>query len=125
MGLRMNSCVVKYIHLKDIDASALHVTDDYEFSKAVISHSSYEEMEQRVEENCPSNFICYQPISLHHEVLWRTMLCKNENGMVEMDQLFHPIDRVDYLAIRWQGSSTETPLLSVCVHIEPYVAILA
>jgi hypothetical protein len=117
----MNHCVVKYIHLKDIDPEVLHTTDDYELSKAAISHSSYEEMEQRVAENCPANFMCYQPIALHHEVLWRTRLRKNGKNVVEVDHLFQPIDCVDYTAIQW----SETKMPSVCVHVEPCVAILA
>jgi hypothetical protein len=114
----MNYCIVKYIHLKDVDSKSLHTTQDFEYSSALIGHATFEEMEQRVQENCPENFVCFYPIAMHHEVLWRTSLKVTGKGLVELDQLFQPIDAVDYRAIRWSrirdGKSTPT----VCVHIQ-------
>ena len=95
----INYCLVKYIHLKDVDPSILHTTQDFEYSSAVIGHTSYEEMEQKVLEHCPQGFVCFNPISLHHEVLWRTSLRAAGNGLMEVDQLFQPIDNTDYAAI--------------------------
>ena len=121
----MNYCVIKYIHLKDVDSSALHTAQDFEFCKAVIKHSSYEEMEQRVVENCPGNFICFDPITLHHEVLWKTGLKAGLNGFVEVDHLFRPIDFIDYMAIQWAKSHNEAHKMSVCVQIQESVVLLA
>ena len=120
-----NYCVVKYIHLKDIDPTTLHTTQDFEYSNVLVNHSSYDEMEQCVKNNCPDNFICFDPVTLHHEVLWRTSLRANGSGLVEMDQLFQPIDNSDYVAVRWCKSPDESPMLSVCVHIEQQMVILA
>ena len=100
-GRSKNYCLVKYIHLKDVNPSTLHTTQDFEYSSAVIDHTSYEEMEQKVLEHCPQGFVCFNPITLHHEVLWRTSLRAAGNGLVEVDQLFQPIDNTDYAAIRW------------------------
>jgi hypothetical protein len=120
----MNHCLVKYIHLKDIDPDTLHSNIDYELSKTHVSHSSYEEMEQRVDENCPRGFVCRRPIALHHEVLWRMMLRANGKNTIEVDELFQPIDCVDYTAIQWSTSNTDHPMLSVCVHVEPNLSIM-
>ncbi len=111
--------VVKYIHLKDVDMSTLHTTDDYELEKAVTSHASYAEMELAVRQKCPSGFVCQQPIALHHEVLWRLMLRKNGKNLIEVDELSQPIGCADYDAIQW----SEDPMLSVCVHVEPIVSV--
>lgn len=121
----MNHCVVKYIHLKSIDPTTLHTTEDFEFSKAQISHSSFEEMENWVKLKCPHDFVCFDPVALHHEVLWRTSLRANGNGIVEVDQLFQPIDDLDYMTIKWCKSPTEAHMVSVCVHVEQQVMILS
>ncbi len=120
----MNYCLVKFIHLKDIDPAKLHTIQDYEFCSAVICHTSYEEMERKVVENCPPNFVCFEPITLHHEVLWKTSLKAGENGLVEVDHLFQPIDVYDYNAIRWGQSRDDAHMLSVCVQIQHSVVIL-
>jgi hypothetical protein len=120
----MNFCLVKYIHLKDVKPSVLHTTEDYELSSAVIGHSSYEEMETNVMQNCPEGFVCFDPITLHHEVLWKTSLKAGANGLVEVDQLFRPIDMYDYANIRWGASHADARAVSVCVHIEPREIIL-
>jgi len=120
----MNFCLVKYIHLKDVNPSVLHTTQDFEFSSAVIGHSSLEEMERKVAEHCPPDFTCFNPIALHHEVLWRTSLREAGNGLVEVDQLFQPIDDIDYMAIQWNRSLDESPMLSTCVHIQRCVDLM-
>ena len=116
--LDMNYCVVKYIHLKDVDPTALHTTDDFEFSRVLIEHSTFEEMQEQTRKHCPRDFSCFYPITLHHEVLWRTSLRASGQGLVEVDQLFQPIDEVDYIAIRWCRSPDGDPMPSVCVHIQ-------
>jgi hypothetical protein len=120
--LDMNCCVVKYIHLKDLDLTVLHTTQDYEYSSATVHHNSYEEMENAVRENCPSGFVCFDPITLHHEVLWKTSLRANEHGLIEVDQLFQPIDDMDYAAMRWGVGGDSKP--SVCVQIERSMVLL-
>lgn len=120
----MNFCVVKYIHLKDLTPDVLHTTQDFEYGCAVIRHSSYEEMEMEVGKNCPQGFVCFNPITLHHEVLWRTSLKAAENGLVEVDQLFQPIDSTDYEAIQWNHACDEANMLPVCVHIQECMVIL-
>ena len=115
----MNFSLVKYIHLKDVDPFLLHTTRDYEFYSAVIGHSSYEEMEKRACELCPEGFVCLDPIALHHEVPWKTSLTTGKNGMVELDQLFRPIDAADYTAIRWGASRDDAHSTPICVQIEP------
>ena len=120
----MNFCLVKYIHLKDVDPSVLHTTQDYELCSAVINHTCYEDMEKQVDRNCPDGFMCFDPITMHHEVLWKTSLRAGENGLVEVDQLFQPIDAVDYMAIRWGASKNDAHMTSICVQIEPCVVIL-
>ena len=115
----MNSCIVKYIHLESINPDSLHTTEDYELSKVDVSHSSYAELEQRVDQHCPDGFDCEQPIALHHEVLWKMMLRKNGKNIVEIDQLFHPMDYRNYHAVQWN-----TPGFSVCVHMRPKVSLL-
>lgn len=121
----MNFCLVKFIHLKDVDPSIWHTTEDYELSSAVVSHSTYDDMEKEVQKHCPEGFMCFDPITLHHEVLWKTSLRKGENGLVEVDQLFQPIDTYDYMAIRWGSSPDDAHKTSICVQIEPCMAILA
>lgn len=121
----MNYCKVKYIHLKDVNPQDLHTVADYEFYSTVINHSSYEEMEQKVGEHCPSDFVCFRPIALHHEVLWRMSLRAAGKGVVEVDQLFQPIDQIDYAAIRWNKSQNEEPMHSVCVHIQECVSMVS
>jgi hypothetical protein len=121
----MNYCLVKFIHLKDVNPSVLHTTEDYELSSAVIGHTSYQEMETGVQENCPDGFVCFDPITLHHEVLWKTSLRAGANGLVEVDQLFRPIDMFDYTAIRWGASHADAHSMSICVQIEPCGIILA
>ena len=115
----MNYCMVKYIYLKDVDATALHTTKDFEFSRVLIAHSTYEDMLELTRINCPDGFVCFYPITLHHEVLWRTSLRANGNGVVEVDQLFQPIDEADYLSIRWcRSPDGDDSMPSVCVHIQ-------
>ncbi len=121
----MNFCLVKYIHMKDVKLSVLHTTEDYELSSAVIGHSSYEEMETKVLQNCPEGFVCFDPITLHHEVLWKTSLRAGATGLVEVDRLFRPVDMYDYLAIQWGASHTDAHKMSVCVQIEPSDLIVA
>ena len=117
----MNYCTVKYIHLKDVDSESLHTTQDFEYSSAVIGHSTYYDTEQRVIENCPRKFVCVYPIAMHHEVLWRTSLKINGKGLVELDQLFRPIDEFDYRAMLWSVDGKSSP--SVCVHIQQETAV--
>ena len=119
----MNCCVVKYIHLKDLDRSVLHSTQDYEYSSATIHHNSYEELEAAVQAKCPDGFVCFDPITLHHEVLWKTSLRANQHGLIEVDQLFQPIDDTDYAAMRW-GTESDSKPPSVCVQIERSMVLL-
>ena len=119
----MNYCTVKYIHLKDMDSASLHTTQDFEYSSALIGHSTLYDMEQRVMENCPKRFVCVYPIAMHHEVLWRTSLRVTGKGLVEFDQLFRPIDDFDYKAMDWSRSPNGKPSPSVCVHIEQEMAV--
>jgi hypothetical protein len=114
----MNYCVVKYIHLKDVDPTALHTTQDFEFSRKLIEHSTFEGMQEQTMKHCPRGFSCFYPITLHHEVLWRTSLRADGAGLVEVDQLFQPIDAVDYAAIGWCRLPDGDPMPSVCVHIQ-------
>jgi hypothetical protein len=118
----MNYCLVKYIHLKNVNLDTLHTAEDYELHKTVIKHSSYEELEQCVDRHCPKGFACERPIALHHEVLWRMMLRNNGKNMVETDELFNPIDCCDYCSVHWGISGDSLP--SVCVHVDPIVHVV-
>ena len=118
-----NYCLAKYIHLKDFtsEKTPFHTTQDYEFRNVTICHTSYDEMVQRVADKCPGGFSCVHPITLHHEVLWKTRLLMDE------DHLFRPIDESDYVIIKWNKSiqDTEASMLSICVQIQRDVAFLS
>jgi len=122
----MNYCVVKYIHLKDLDPEILHTVKDYEYRKAIICHDSYDAMVEMVSSRCPDGFTCIHPITLHHEVLWITSLVANPRGEVSTDHLFQPIDSSDYAVIQWNKTADSSmPMLSICVQIQQQCAILS
>lgn len=111
-----HECVVKYIHLKDLDHTHLHNLSDYEYSTAHLTHSDYPDLEAKVHAACPEGFVCVDPIALHHQLLWESSLRATHLGVIERDNLYHAIDAGDYSDIQW--GKTNTPPISICVEIE-------
>lgn len=115
-----HKCMVKFIHLEDMNPTHLHTLADYEYSTAYVSHSNYAELETNVHAACPNGFKCIDPIALHHEILWESSLKVTPRAdghhVVERDNLFHAIDESDYTDIHWTKPNCDP--ISVCVEIE-------
>lgn len=109
-----NKCIVKYINLRDVSIGRLHEPRDFECAYAVVCHSSFDELHQKVFDACPPGFKCVEPIALRHEVLWSMGLrdCTG-NQVWERDDLVHAIEEWEYNEL-WR--KTDKPL-SVCVDV--------
>ena len=102
--------VVKYICVEERE-------DDIDkFQKAekvalTIAHSSYEDLHERVFQQCPLGYQCVEPIALYHEVLWSAGWGRTGQGKHVRDELHHALER-------WEYDATLRPsLASLCVDI--------
>ena len=110
-----NACLVKYIHLRDT-RPRLHEPCEFELACALVRHSSFEELHQKVFDTCPLGYRCIEPIALRHEVLWslgfNVLTDEKGNRVCERDTLVHAIEEAEYSEVLWHGSP-----LSICVDV--------
>ena len=88
-----------------IDHSVFHTADEFEVGTRTVKHSTFQELHDAVFLACPKDFVCVEPIALHHEVLW-TMglsLTVDVNGehVFERDQLHHAVEEEEYESLPW------------------------
>ena len=103
----------------------MHEPWEYELAWAVVRHSSFEELHQRVFESCPLGYACVEPIALRHEVLWSlglTVLRDNlGNRVCERDDLVHAIEESEYSEL-WRKNNSP---LSICVDVIRGATVMA
>ena len=118
-----NKCVVKYIHLANIDPCLFHTTADYEMCKVAVEHSTYDELHKAVFIHCPKGYVCKEPLALYHEVLWSSGIKvvketgESERVWLERDELRHAIEEGEY-DLLWVRGRPLGALLSICVDVE-------
>lgn len=112
-----NECVVKYIHLKPVDANRLHTLADYELDSKRVYHSSYDELHEQVFLNCPMGFKCTEPLALYHAPYWSSGLAVRQNAarqtVFERDVLRHAIEPGEYARL-WGATRA---IATICVDV--------
>ena len=100
---------IKYICVEEIEQDI----DKFEHAEKEtkrISHTTFDELHDRVFAACPAGYACTEPIALYHEVLWSLGL-KTVNGRRVRDELHHALETWEY------GMLTSGKTLSLCVDI--------
>jgi hypothetical protein len=121
----VNVCRVKYIHLGlDKSPNEYHVAKDYELCEKIIRHNDFEDMHERVLEQCPAGFECREPLALFHEVMWSCGIVVDEGSgelkraALERDELHHAIEKDEYNILWAPGERVKVDeALSICVDI--------
>lgn len=85
-----HECVVKYVAVRGV------------VCQKRVRHTSFRTLHEAVVLGCPPDYVCVEPIALHHEVLW-------ESGR---DVLHHAIEESEY-PVLWPPTAGEP--LPVCV----------
>jgi hypothetical protein len=110
--------MVKYICAEEIE------DDIDEFKKAEkieieIAHSTYDELHEKVFQECPEGYQCVEPIALYHEVLWSVGWGKTAGGKHIRDELHHALERWEYTTLRGGIANARPSMASLCVDIVP------
>ena len=88
-----------------IDHSRFHSADKFVIHRCHVEHQTFGELHHKVFRGCPPDYICVEPIALHHEVLWTMGFVPsvgvNGNRFVERDQLRHAVEEQEYESLPW------------------------